>query len=230
MELLKKAFLILALLVSVVELAVADELNDKCAEIYDENPPKVLITYNYGQLKYDNSKTKEELGEMYKQISSGQPSKSIHGLTYLEPNVTTKVSIDASILDKNTVCFYPQKIEIKVWYDPTVYIANSLKQGTCRFNTTVRHEQTHLDLGHHALYMFAKSLREAESEILSSTAPIVENMSSVDGDKIVKDITDSYHETVKIYFEKFKDNLDKYNYVIDTPENYADETKLCKAE
>lgn len=228
MKLSKKIILTSLLSVTIIGQAFADELNDKCAEIYANNIPNIAITYNYGQLKYDNSKTTEELGELYKLISDGKPSENIHGLTFLEPNVTTKVSIDATMLNDNTFCLYPKDVEIKVWYNPTIYIINSLKVGSCRFNTTVRHEQTHLDLGHHALYLFAKSLRRAEPEILSAVSPVVEDVSSADGNKIAKNMTDAYHEKVKIYFEKFKENLKKYNYIIDTPENYIDETKLCK--
>lgn len=207
--------------------AMASTSAEQCAELYKKNPPKVNITYNYGALKYDATKTSEELDKIYETISHGKPTHNIHGLTYLEPNVTTSVKMKSELLDDMSYCFYPQFIEIKTWYNPTVYIANSLKNGTCRFNTTVRHEQTHLDLGHHALYLFAKSLRQAEPEILAAVKPVVENGTSFDGNKIVKDFTDAYHAQVKIYFEKFKKNLEKYNSIIDTDENYKDETNLC---
>ena len=230
MNLLKKIFWVFVLFATVIKQSAATELEYKCSEIYEDNAPEVVITYNYGQLKYDNSKTTEELGEMYKSINAGQSAENINGLTSLEPQFTTRVSVDAAMLDEETFCLYPQRIEIKIWYNPTIYIINTLKPGTCRFNTTVRHEQTHLDLGHHALFLFAKSLREAESEILSSVSPVMEKAATADGDKIVKNMTDAYHEKVMVYFEKFKGNLKKYNDAIDTHENYIDETNLCKGE
>ena len=211
----------------IISSANAFSLQEKCAEIYMDKEPVVDITYNYGQLKYDNSKNSEELGEIFKVINAGQDSENIHGLTYLEPKVTTQVSIGTEILDEKNFCFYPRKINIKVSYNPTIYIINSLQPGTCRFNTTVRHEQTHLDLGHHALYLFAKSLRENVPEILVSVNPMIVDADSVDGDKIVKYLTDEYHKKVKEYFEEFKAGLLKYNSLIDTTENYKEETKLC---
>ena len=111
-------------------------------------------------------------------------------------------------------------------YNPTVYIANSLEPGSCRFNTTVRHEQTHLDLAHHALYVLADTLRDSAAEILASVAPIV-TVSSFDGDKIAKQLTDAYHEKIKEYFDEYKNITEKYNGIIDSPENYMFETGLC---
>lgn len=224
---LKKIFVMMILPELIVNSANAISLKGKCAEIYMDKEPEVDITYNYGQLKYDNSKTSEELGEIYKIISAEPASENIHGLTYLEPKVTTQLKIGAEVLDENNFCFYPTKISIKVSYNPTVYIINSLQPGSCRFNTTVRHEQTHLDLGHYSLYLFAKSLRENVPEILSSVEPMVKDKLSLDGNMIVKDMTDAYHEKVKEYFDEFKSNLQKYNSLIDTAENYKQETKLC---
>lgn len=226
----KKIFVATILSVLSANSANAGELEDKCAEIYMYNEPEVTITYNYGQLKYDNSKTDEELKALYSQVNPGSSVKNIQGLTYLEPSVTTGVSdIKLEMVDNEHFCFYPAKIDIKIRYNPTVYVINTLPPKTCRFNVTVRHEQTHLDLGHHALFLFAKSLREAVPDILSSTEPIVESVSSANSTKVLQDMTNAYHEKVKTHFEVFKNNLVKYNNLIDTSDNYIDETKLCQS-
>lgn len=223
-----KSILFFIFCLLVVKSASASTLDELCDEIYKNNPPKFFITYNFGQLKYDGTKTSAELEKIYKTINSeNNASHNINGLTYLEPNVTTTVRLNSQALDKAHYCFYPEEVNIKAWYNPTVYISNSLKSGSCRFNVTVRHEQTHLDLGHYALYLFAKSLRRNEGEIVSSVKPIVESITTFDGNRVVKEMTDAYHDRVKIYFEEFKKNLEKYNNIIDTSDNYRQETQLC---
>ena len=209
-----------------VRAAFADTPQEECMESYMKNPPKLNIVYNYGQLKFDSSKSVEELGEIYKVVFPGKKSATIHGLTDLEPSITTGVTLTATLIDEKNYCFYPQEISIRMWYTPTVYIVNSLPPGSCRFNTTVRHEQTHLDLAHQALYALAETLRGAEADILASVSPIVGDP-SFDGDKIAKQLTDGYHEKVKYYFEEYKKITEKYNGVIDSPENYIFETGLC---
>ena len=210
----------------IISPAFADSTENKCMKLYLNNPPEVNIVYNYGRLKFDNSKNSTELGEIYKAVNSGKTSPNIHGLTDLEPSITTGIILTASLIDGENYCFYPQKINIKMWYNPTIYVVNSLEPGSCRFNTTIRHEQTHLDLAHHALYVLAKSLRNSVPEILSEVSPVVAD-SSFDGEKITKEMTDAYHEKIKVYFDEFKKSTEKYNSIIDSPENYIFETGLC---
>lgn len=223
----EKIFLQILLVVAIVKPLRADVLTDKCNEMYKANPPEVKIIYNYGKLKYDTTKSEEELADLYKKVSSETASDKIQGLTYLAPHITTVVVADTKMLDSKKFCFYPKEIEIKMWYEPTIYIAKSLQVGSCRFNTVVRHEQTHLDLGHHALYLLAKSIKKEVPTILSKVTPQVEDIVTLDGGKSVREMTDKYQEQVKVYFDSFKKNLEKYNKVIDAHENYVEETKLC---
>ena len=222
-----KIFLQILLFATIVKPLKADVLTDKCNEMYRANPPEIKVIYNYGKLKYDTGKSDEELANLYKKVSNETASDKIQGLTYLAPHITTVVVADTKMLDSRKFCFYPKEIEIKMWYEPTVYIAKSLKVGSCRFNTVVRHEQTHLDLGHHALYMLAKSIKKEMPVILNKVTPLVENVDTLDGGKSVREMTDKYQEQVKVYFDDFKKNLEKYNKVIDAHENYVAETKLC---
>ena len=199
---------------------------EECLKSYKQNPPKVNIIYNYGKLKFDNSKSIEELGEIYKVVFPGKKSATIHGLTNLEPGIVTGINTTVTLIDDERYCVYPEEINIKMSYNPTIYIANLLEPGSCRFNTTVRHEQTHLDLAHHALYVLAETLRDSEAEILASVSPIVTD-SSFDEEKITKQLTDAYLEKIKDYFDEYKKIAEKYNSIIDSPENYIFETGLC---
>ena len=230
MNMCKKIFVVSVAFLEFLGTAYADELQDKCKEIYRKNPPEVNITYNYGKLKFDNSKTTEELDELYNEINPGENAKNIHGLTHLSPQEVTVVTTNSQMISADKLCFYPGKIEINIWYDPVIFIAKSLEIGSCRFNVTLRHEQTHLDLGHHALYLFAKSLKGAVPHILSQVSPIVEDMKTADAPKITQNMTETYQNLVKMYFEKFKNWQQKYNGMIDTLENYAAESKLCPTD
>lgn len=227
---LNKIYLLLPLSVLLSAPANADSLQDKCSQMYRQNPPKVSITYNYGQLKYDNGKSTNELNAIYNKTNTENRAQHIHGLTVLAPHVTTAAEVQSIVSSNDTACFLPRSLEIKIWYEPTVYIADSLQNGTCRYNTTVRHELTHLDLGHHALYLFAKSLKASVPQILSAVSPRVEKSFSANGKTITNQMTEAYQKQVLIRFEKFKNNLEKYNRIIDTPENYAIETKLCPTD
>lgn len=206
----------------------ASYLSQQCRRIYRKKVPEFLISYNFGELRYDTSKTSEELEELYKKISPDASGLgNINGLTYLSPHVVTLTQMTVEALDAENYCVFPLKIEIKTWYDPVVYIVNSLEPNSCRFNVTLRHEQTHLDLGHRSLYLFAKSLREAMPEILESVPPRVEKADSFNASSVVKVMTDDYQAQIMIYFDKFKDSLMEQNSLIDSAKNYLEESKLC---
>ena len=146
MNICRKMFFVSAVIWGMAGTARADNLQEMCDEIYRKNPPEVSISYNYGKLKFDNDKTSEELDDMYNEINPGENAKNIHGLTHLSPQEVTVVTTNSQMIGDGKLCFYPGKIEINIWYDPIIFIANSLKIGSCRFNVTLRHEQTHLDL------------------------------------------------------------------------------------
>lgn len=230
MQKFKKIFFVSAVALLVSSAARADTAQEKCETLYRNNPPMINITYNYGKLRYDNSKTSEELDDMYNEINPGASANNIHGLTHLSPQEVTVVTSTSQVIDSDNICFYPSKIEISIWYDPIVYLAKSLKIGSCRFNVTVRHEQTHLDLAHHALYLFAKSLKNAIPDILEQVKPIVKDKKNADSSQIVQNMTEAYQSKVKVFFEEFKQRQQKYNAVIDTAQNYIEESKLCPSD
>lgn len=227
MFLQNKLYLLLPLLTLISAPANADYLQDKCNQLYKQNPPQVSITYNYGQLKYDNSKSTEELNDIFNKINPDSNAKNVHGLTDMSPHLTTMTEVKQIQIEDGATCFLPNHLEIKMWYEPTVYISKSLQNGTCRYNITVRHELTHLDLGHYALYVFAKSLKKSVPHILSSVQPQVQKSYSADPNTIVNQITDAYQQKVMVQFKKFKELLEKYNHIIDTEDNYIKEGKLC---
>lgn len=213
--------------------AYEQKIYERCLEIAAGHQPEISVTYNYGQLKYDTGKTETEIEALYKKINPGEKAKSGKwlGLTSLQPQTSAAVTPEADVIDDKYACFYPGKVEIKIWYEPVVYISSSLKPGSCRFNTTVRHEQTHLDIGHHALYLFAKSVKRNINSIIdmrsSARIALIQN---ADGDKIIKEMTDQSFARLKNHFDIFKDNLIKYNRIIDTDQNYKDETALCPSD
>ena len=204
----------------VIELHKGDE--DSCYTGY--------ISYNYGNLEYDNSKDEDGLLKIFEEVEPGKGSHNIHGLTALSPHISMKTMVKYDNLDSGRYCFYPQTIEVKLWYEPKVYILNSLQPGTCRFNITVRHEQTHLDLGHSALYFFAQRVKQKLPQIIKDVGPRVEsdNNSGENLNMVAQYLNQDYQKQLEELFLQFKENLDSKNAIIDSVENYQYETLLCQ--
>lgn len=229
---MKKFLLILGLFLSVCGSVRADSYEysyKQCKDVMQNNPPKINIIYNYGNLEYDTSKNQDELLQMFAEVEPGKEAHNINGLTALSPHISMKTSVKYDNLDSGRYCFYPQNVEVKLWYEPKVYILNSLEPGSCRFNVTVRHEQTHLDLGHLALYVFALQVQDKLPQIINEVGPRVEadNNKSENLSVIAQYLNQDYHKQLEKLFLQFKDNLDEQNAIIDSIENYQQETMLC---
>ena len=171
------------------------------------------------------------LSNIYAMVNGGSGDKNIHGLTALSPHLSMATGVKMEKLNSGRYCFYPQSIQVKLWYEPTVYIINSLEPGSCRFKITARHEQTHLDFGHKALSLFAHAIRGEIEKIISDVGPRVE-ADNITGEQalnaVAQNLNQDYQRQMEVLFSAFKKTLEEQNAIIDTPENYLAESLLCR--
>ena len=222
--------IVLGLMSGVAQAASYEYSYKQCKDIMKQNPPEINIVYNYGDLVYDNSKNAEELVELFKEVEPNHEANNIYGLTALSPHISMKTTVQYDNLNSGRYCFYPRTIDIKVWYEPKVYILNSLKIGSCRFNVTVRHEQTHLDFGHHALPIFAGIIKKELPQVINDVGPRVESDNNSDENlaMVAQYLNQDYHKQIEVLFDEFKEGLDEQNALIDSVENYQEENLLCQ--
>ncbi|MBR1825734.1 MAG: hypothetical protein IJ770_04015 [Alphaproteobacteria bacterium] len=199
----------------------------QCKDRMQKNPPKIEIAYNYGALKLDNTKTSEGIEEVFKSTHPNVKVKRINGLTTLSPYAQLESSIQSESVN-NRICYYPRNIRINIGYKPVVYIASDISKAGCRFILTVRHEQTHLDIGHLSLELFVRRLKEDFPHLISEIGPVVKTRSEeIPIDEMSKQMNTTYHNHLKILFDDFVQKLLAQNAHIDTDENYQKESELC---
>ena len=198
----------------------------QCRQQMNNNPPIIDITYNYGELRYDTTKTSAELEKIHDKSKPiyGQ----MHGLTQTSPKLLIETKINGQQIN-DKACFYPERVKISISYSPILYIMKDLKPGSCKFNLTLRHEQTHLDISHLALKEFAKKLKKQVPLIVKDIGPLVKNLSNENDDtkQAAKEINQAYNKQIEVLFELFKKTLEEENGKIDNAENYSFESSLC---
>lgn len=198
----------------------------KCRQTYLENPPEIVIKYNYGELKYDFSKTPAELSEINESVL-GVKKNNLRGLTSLEPNIKIEgLQLNAYGLDDEKLCIYPVKIEVSVGYNPIVYLANSLEKGSCEYKVTLRHEYTHVDIGHTALNMLIKALHNKIPEFAANTT--VRVVSPEDLEDKPEKINKDFQNQVLMLWQVFINTLNQQHNLLDTQEIYKHESTLCR--
>lgn len=203
-------------------------MEQKCQRLMRENPPKVSVTYNYGELRYDFSKNRGELEKIFQAIS---PEKEkigeINGVTLLNPKVETSSEMNLEELSAKYACLFPKKVVFRIMFEnPVIYILKNLPEDTCFYKQTLRHEQTHADIGHTALYLFAKTAdKQLKGKVVEKGAYVV---SAENVEQIVQDMNKLYQNDMSVLFEKFIKVLKEKQAELDTPENYAKESALCR--
>lgn len=198
----------------------------KCQALAQGNPAKIKIFYNYGELKYNNDKSAAELGKIYDEIMPNHSSRNIRGLTLLAPHMDFNIHIKDVNVD-GYKCFYPQSIDLHLKYNPTIYLVNTMQEGSCLYDLTLRHEYTHLDIGHQLLTEFAQNLEFQIRQVIENTGVrlVAEAGSNVRQEGA--ELNALYQEQIKVFFHHFTDELVKRNQLIDTKENYKEESVLC---
>lgn len=198
----------------------------KCRQIYLENPPEIVIKYNYGELKYDFSKTRNELAEINKDVL-GVEKNNLRGLTSLEPNIKIEgLRLRGEGIDDAKFCVYPVKIEVFVGFNPIIYLENSLEKGSCEYKVTLRHEYTHVDIGHTAFNMLIRALYKQLPEFAAKTA--VRVMAPDDIDEQAERLNQDFQDQVLMLWQVFINTLNQQHELLDTRENYKREGSLCR--
>ena len=216
------AVFLLLLPVSTVYAASYARDVEKCAKIMEENPAEVTVTYNFGEIKYDFSKSSKEIPLPQKGV---EVNGVINGLTEFSPSVGLESILDVKALSEDRYCLYPKKVKVTIWYEPKVYIAKDLKKGSCRYELTMRHEQTHLQIAHQIILMSAQALKVQSPLILKRVGPQVSRQPM----EAKMDLETIYQQRVNELGKVFASALEQKNKELDTEENYAKEDTLCKS-
>jgi hypothetical protein len=203
-------------------------LLSQCKKMMREHPAEISISYNYGALELNHTKDSAYLAKLQQSIMKNTISEGvIEGLTTLFSYFEVSVSVSAAELYSGYNCFFPQKVNIKIGYTkPVLYIAKHLEKGTCNYQRTMRHEIVHLDFGQIAMNMFAQNLKEHVPSIVQSVDVYVSREKSAE-----QASQKMYNECVRRMtpmFEQFKADLAEQNALIDSKENYRQESLLCE--
>lgn len=111
-------------------------------------PPRISIVPQYDEIKYDFSKSRQEL--MNFKIDTVSPYAAhehaqVGGLMGGTVKVRSDINISWSVSSlTDTGCYWFKDIKIIVESDPTIYIVSEYPQGTCQHQAILEHERNHV--------------------------------------------------------------------------------------
>lgn len=205
---------ILALLV-----APAASYAGTCASL----PPRLAVDVVAPKERVDRTRSSRELSSML--TDSSLPGYVTQGLTKVDYSASYTSGYRASQRPDGTWCSNVEDITITFGFKtpPTIYIANGLEEGSCVYREVVKHEYQHLAIAHSTLDAGRKWISKAVSDELakggeagiSATAAneALENRIRT----TVNRITGGLYQTARLK-----------NLALDTPENYARLSRICR--
>ncbi len=189
--------------------------------------PKLVFTSSYGDLNYDLSKNKEYISSLA--IKHGQEENFVAGglaMATLEMSVNFKAEVKYK--KETDVCITPTEVSVFIGFqDPTIYIANHLKEGECRFYVTLRHEQAHMQINKKTLEYYLPDFKKGLQRMIENIKPL--NIGNInDVNQANEYINQQYYSEIKKLVTRFNEILAQEHRRLDNKENYAYEATLCK--
>lgn len=210
--------------------AAQAQQNDNAREICKKimRNPEVTILTSYGKLRYDHSKNSRALARMNMRITGGEvdPSRRVNGLATHDILMEIDFKITKNELPDGSACIYPEKVNLKIGAkDPVIYISKDLEAGSCAYNLTLRHEQTHQQINAEVIEYYMPIIRKNFLAAVQKYALISRNVNLV---LAKENLMKKYTEAMQPLMAEIEAEIKAEQSKLDSPENYDYEESLCR--
>ncbi|MBP5698354.1 MAG: hypothetical protein J6W96_02360 [Alphaproteobacteria bacterium] len=232
---MKKVFFALILSLFLAIEAQATENTQKylneCLDFIQ--PPEVNLYSSYGKLRYKFDKDINFLRQKTAQKFANQ-NKTLSdaflpiGLTDVRDVVDFDFNVETMGLSHGYVCVYPKSLNVRLEYSlPTIYILNTLKEGSCLYDVALRHEKTHMQIYIEALDYFLPILKSYIEEQFSQIGVMVVARGDFVEDAATQ-LNQAYFSSIQKRIDVWRREVEAEQLKLDTPENYILENRLCQ--
>lgn len=199
-----------------------------------EAPPKVTLTFDNQPAIFDHSKSSAELGTLKGAHSAssdyGGEFPIVGGLMSGNFELRFNLSLSATVRDATKeACLYPKDIKVTAFYQPTIYVANDHKKGSCRYDLTLGHEMRHMNVDIITINESLPTLRAAVENVVAGWTgfgPLPEKSLQAEQDRLAESLK---AELQKIS-TKFETTRNLRQQTVDTREEYRRMSTACPDE
>lgn len=196
---------------------------------------KVNINVKYGTVKYDHTKSRQQITDMITaqkiteiHASLGKIELNDHtaGLTAVLFNTQISAKVDAT-KQRDGYCVALSSIDVDMGYnDIIVYIDKNFPEGTCPYNVTFAHENTHVGIHQKALELYTPYIGEAMYDAAQNTSSVyVRSLDNVQ--EIITKMAQDIGTQARPSIDFFLNARNAENAKLDTPENYQYTQNMC---
>lgn len=204
-------------------------LNARCKSVVKN--PHVSVTASYEPLTYDHTKVGRTLTRLHSSEYGGNVHEGyqITGLATYDLGTELNFNLSKQKLQDGVVCFYPSDIKLDIsMRNPTIYIARSIKKGTCAYEVALRHEQTHQQINLEVIEKYVPIIKNRFVEAVKKYAIASREKDDVSMEIIQEGLQKKYLEAINPVLEEIKTEIKTEQEKLDNIEHYNYEQSLCQ--
>jgi hypothetical protein len=189
--------------------------------------PSVVVNSPPQPTVVDRSKSAAELTNLMGPNESLELSGFVTlGVTSVDYSTSVKSSVQIKKSRFGNWCAYPVNIVVNHGFSKplTVYIANELREGTCKYDKTHEHEFRHVRYHEEGIWRASIEIDKAITATVRSGFPVSGNSSVEVSDAVTELISKAVSEAVKDVAASVRASND----AMDTPDAYRIFSNLCK--
>ena len=186
---------------------------------------RVNVANDLGRVVYDHSKSRSDF--RYAAPDGAVMSDDTAGATLvnlqIEGNTETVV-----MKDKGGWCVSISNVNMQMFLgDIIVLIDKKYPVGSCEYNAIIAHENKHVSVARTVVDFYVPYVRKELERIVDSMST-VRVSEQAQARSVQRQFTREVNQRIQPMLELIKEQLQKGNSDLDTPENYAKETGMCK--
>lgn len=193
--------------------------------------PSVKVTPTQSVIKYDFSKSQDELAQFdIDTISPYDNSVVTHvgGLMAGEIQIEQRIQFVQEIYERvGKGCIHIKDVEVNISMDPTIYIANKHKKGTCKFNEIMEHEKKHVRVDQIVVNRYAKLIGQDVKKSLQTRGVKFGPLDQSELERVQNEIQDSLAKVITRRQDQMSYERKHKQQAVDSKEEYDRISHTC---
>ena len=185
--------------------------------------PWINVDTKTGTVRYITHLSRDE----FLRNAPQKMSPNTLGMTVSKLGITGSAEPEVQSLGNHTFCVQIKRMDLSLGYNTLdVYIDKKYHPGSCEYEVVKEHENYHVRVSQEAMMFFKPDIEQALETALSHIEPEYA-YSGPEAQQIFNRQFNRVMQEIQPLIDYINTKIAEKNYIIDTPESYAETSALC---
>ncbi|MDY6407535.1 MAG: hypothetical protein SPL08_02365 [Pseudomonadota bacterium] len=185
--------------------------------------PMITVFTRAGVVRYITHLSRDE----FLRNAPQKMSPNTLGMTVSKLGITGSADPEVQHIEGHTFCVQIKRFDLTIGYNTLdVYIDRKYAPGSCEYEVVKEHENYHVRVSQEAMMFFKSDIEQALETALSHIEPEYA-YSGAEAQQIFQRQFNRVIKEIQPLIDYINAKIAEKNYIIDTPESYAQTSALC---